>query len=93
MPNRLITNKIKSVIKIFPTNESIGQDLLTLLPKLLPKIEDERTLTKSYQWANITLILKLNKDNAHTYTHIQICTHTQLQPSITDEYRFEIAKS
>ena len=74
--NKLITrNEIEYVIKTLPTNKSPGQDVFTgksyktykedlvpILLKLFQKVEDERTLPKTFYDAIITLIPKSDKD-------------------------------
>lgn len=71
----MITNKeIKTVIKNLPKSKSTGPDSFPtefyhtfkdLIPMLLilPKIEEEGTLHKSFYKAKMTLIPKSGKDN------------------------------
>ena len=74
--NRRITrNEIECVIKTLPTNESPGsdgftgefyqtckEDLVPILLKLFQKVEEERTLLRTFYDATITLIPKPGKD-------------------------------
>jgi len=76
--NRPITrNEIEEVIKTLPTNRSPGpddftgefyqiykEDLVPLLLKLFPKVEEEGLLPKTFYDATITLIPKPDKDTA-----------------------------
>lgn len=68
-------NKIESVIKKLPTNESRGpngftgdfyqtfkEELISIPLKLFQKIEEKGKLPSSFYKANITLITRLDKD-------------------------------
>jgi len=81
--NRPITrNEIEEVIKTLPTNRSPGpddftgefyqsykEDLVPLLLKLFPKVEEEGLLPKTFYDATITLIPKPDKDTAKKENH------------------------
>jgi len=74
--NRPITrNEIEHVIKTIPTNKNPGPDgftgkfyqiykkeIIPILLKLFQKVEEERTLPKTFYDTTITLIPKPNKD-------------------------------
>ena len=76
MTNSITSTEIEALIKNLPKNKSPGPDgftgefyqafreeIMTTFLKLFPKTAEKGTLPNSFYEINITLILKLDKDN------------------------------